>query len=436
MTVLKLLPSWELRLHWIQKGGLAILDQGLFSGANFLANILLARWLPPEEYGAFAVALSVFHLLASLHTAVLTEPMMVFGAGKYRDRFREYLGIVLYGHWVVSIMIALLLGIAALTIKNLGSPSMAHALAGLALASPFLLLFWLSRRGCYVYSYPLWGVIGSAVNLVVMLIGLFTLWQVELLFSLSGLLLLGIGAGIASLSLLRFLCPRLVNPIGNLMSTEIVKDHWKYGSWNLIATGIYWASGYTINFLVPIFLGLKAAALLQVVSALFSPLNLILQSSSLMILPSLASLRERRISIARRTFTIGLLLSAICLLYSVLVTTFYESIAVPVLFEGKYTGGYVCAIFLGLHYAVSSLVSTVTLAIKAYGDTRASSFAWGITAVVFSTLAIPSLIFGKLIGVLIIWIIATIAALPWAIRALNKLEGRESGFPQTLQVSL
>ena len=30
---------------WIQKGGLTVLDQGLFSGANFLVNILLARWL-------------------------------------------------------------------------------------------------------------------------------------------------------------------------------------------------------------------------------------------------------------------------------------------------------------------------------------------------------------------------------------------------------
>ena len=67
---------------WLGKGFWALLDQGLFSGANFLVNILLARWLPPEEYGAFAVAMSVFYLLAGFHTAVLTEPMMVFGAGK------------------------------------------------------------------------------------------------------------------------------------------------------------------------------------------------------------------------------------------------------------------------------------------------------------------------------------------------------------------
>ena len=33
--------------HWARNGGLVVLDQGLFSGANSLVNILLARWLEP-----------------------------------------------------------------------------------------------------------------------------------------------------------------------------------------------------------------------------------------------------------------------------------------------------------------------------------------------------------------------------------------------------
>jgi hypothetical protein len=34
-------------ISWTTKGGPAILDQGLFAGTNFVANILLARWLSP-----------------------------------------------------------------------------------------------------------------------------------------------------------------------------------------------------------------------------------------------------------------------------------------------------------------------------------------------------------------------------------------------------
>ncbi|MDR7400087.1 MAG: hypothetical protein QN144_12370, partial [Armatimonadota bacterium] len=86
LNVSKLLtpPTLARARVWASRGLWAVADQGLFSGANFVVNVLLARWLSPAEYGAFAVALSIFYLLAGFHSAVLTEPMMVFGAGRYR----------------------------------------------------------------------------------------------------------------------------------------------------------------------------------------------------------------------------------------------------------------------------------------------------------------------------------------------------------------
>ena len=43
--------------YWLKKGGFAAVDQGLFSAANFLVNILLARWLEPVQYGAFVTVM-------------------------------------------------------------------------------------------------------------------------------------------------------------------------------------------------------------------------------------------------------------------------------------------------------------------------------------------------------------------------------------------
>ncbi|MGB5153560.1 MAG: hypothetical protein WBN74_07940, partial [Candidatus Sulfotelmatobacter sp.] len=37
----------EKLVPWAMKGGLAILDQGVFAGSNFVISILLARWLSP-----------------------------------------------------------------------------------------------------------------------------------------------------------------------------------------------------------------------------------------------------------------------------------------------------------------------------------------------------------------------------------------------------
>src|SRR5438045_8021636 len=87
----------ELR-RLVGNGFWAIADQGLFAGSNFILNIVLARWLSPDEYGAFGVAFSIFLLVGTLHSSLLTEPMTVFAPGKFRERIEKYVGICLYGH--------------------------------------------------------------------------------------------------------------------------------------------------------------------------------------------------------------------------------------------------------------------------------------------------------------------------------------------------
>jgi hypothetical protein len=70
----------------IGKPGWAVIDQALFAFSNFALNLLLARWLSPNEYGIFADDYTALLLIATLHTALLTDPMLEIGPGKYRDR--------------------------------------------------------------------------------------------------------------------------------------------------------------------------------------------------------------------------------------------------------------------------------------------------------------------------------------------------------------
>src|SRR6516162_583127 len=70
--------------RWTTKGGLAILDQGLISGSNFLISVLLGRWLMPAQYGAFALAFTIFILLSYAYHAFLAEPQGVFCGSTYR----------------------------------------------------------------------------------------------------------------------------------------------------------------------------------------------------------------------------------------------------------------------------------------------------------------------------------------------------------------
>ena len=69
-------------------------DQAFAVGASFLANVMLARTQSKEEYGMFALSYSVFTFLAGLHNSAILEPYTVYGSGRYRKRFSEYLRLM------------------------------------------------------------------------------------------------------------------------------------------------------------------------------------------------------------------------------------------------------------------------------------------------------------------------------------------------------
>src|SRR5216683_4409827 len=97
-------PTWlrESR-RWIREGVAAVVDQGLMSGSNFLLSILLARWLAPEQYGAYALAFSLFFFVSAVHQALLLEPMSVFCTSEYATRQHAYIGAMLWFQGAFSI---------------------------------------------------------------------------------------------------------------------------------------------------------------------------------------------------------------------------------------------------------------------------------------------------------------------------------------------
>src|ERR1051326_2735051 len=101
---------WAGARAWSPKGALALLDQGLISGANFIVGILLARNLAPHGYGAYALAFQVFLFLSVGYSAMVLEPLSVFGSSVYRDTNREYLGVLLRVHGAIAAVIVLGLG--------------------------------------------------------------------------------------------------------------------------------------------------------------------------------------------------------------------------------------------------------------------------------------------------------------------------------------
>lgn len=58
-------------------GGLAVLDQCFFSGANFLTAVLVGRFAGPEQLGVYSLAISVVMLLLAFQRSLFVLPYIV-----------------------------------------------------------------------------------------------------------------------------------------------------------------------------------------------------------------------------------------------------------------------------------------------------------------------------------------------------------------------
>jgi O-antigen/teichoic acid export membrane protein len=245
--------------RWLGSGLWAVLDRGLFAVANFTLNVLLARWLAPTDYGAFTVAFTIFLLLGTLHGAVVTEPMLVFGSGKYRDRVVEYLEVLLVGHWTSGALAGSLLALGGLAVWSFGDGLLAPALVGFAVASPFVLYQWLMRLACYVNGVPRLAAQAGVLYTGLLAAGLSALTWTGILGTGTAPLVMAA----ASLASGAWIARRLgLRTAGR--RTELGRaaraDHARYGRWAVGTAGLGWISGNIIYLTLPLFAGLEAVA--------------------------------------------------------------------------------------------------------------------------------------------------------------------------------
>lgn len=307
--------------RWLGKGVWAIADQGLFAISNFGLNVLLARWLPPVEYGAFTLAYAIFLLLGTFHTAVLTEPMLVFGPGKYRERLGPYLRVLLTGHWRFGVVTGALFGLAALLFWVLGNGPLTPALAGLAGASPFILFQWLMRRACYVKTQPELAAFAGAIYLVLIAVGAFILNARGWLGSATALGLMAVASYISASWLVRSLRVDPSQAARGAIGQEALALHWQYGRWAVGAAGLSWAAGNIPYLVLPARFGLEAVASLRAAFNFVMPVLQVFSALGSVILPALVQARAAG-RLRRTTLTVLALYGGMALGYGAAMVLF------------------------------------------------------------------------------------------------------------------
>jgi O-antigen/teichoic acid export membrane protein len=347
----------------LTKGVWAVTDQGLFAVSNFSLNVMLARWLPAKDYGAFAAAFTVFLLVGTFHTALLTEPMLVFGPGRYRGRLDQYLNVLLSGHWGVAALGGLLLGLAGLLVRAFGPPALSSALLGFALASPLILLLWFMRRACYIRLEPHLAASGGFVYLILMLIGLLALYRFSAFAMVPAIGVMALASLIASLWLASRLCVSVSPSAANALAWQALRDHWGYGRWSVATMALGWVPGNVYYLLLPLWQGLEAGAALKAVTNLILPIQHMHAALGMLLVPTLV--RSRDGAAFDRVTQLGtVLLTAGSLAYWMLLIIFHRPV-MAWLYGGQYAAYTDVLWLLGIVLLAGGVVGVLGGALRA-----------------------------------------------------------------------
>ena len=323
---------------WVHKGGCAVLDQALISGSNFVVSVLLARWLVPEQYGAYAVAFGFFILLSLVYGSLVLEPMAVFGGSSYRNSLRGYLGSLIWIHVAMSLAIAAAFGASAfIAWKVAPAGGLGGALAGVTIASPCVLLFWLARRSFYLELSPAKAATGALVYFTISLSLLFVVYRRGVLSPFSAFVLIGVaalGTGFYLLvRLVRELQPRKFDhSVG-----EVWGRHWRYGRWALLSCVASWIPANIYYPLLGSFKSMAQSGQLKALMNFTLPVEQVKLALGLLLLPYAASVigKEGRASAAALSRRMTLVAVGVAIVYWAVIF-WWQGPAFHALYSGRY----------------------------------------------------------------------------------------------------
>jgi O-antigen/teichoic acid export membrane protein len=306
----------------------AVLDQVLFASTNFVLSLQLARSVSRTEFGAFTLWLSVLVLLGMVYASVVIGPMLVYATTRYADRLPAYLSGLYRAHLPVVVLPSV--GFLALAggLTAVGQPGAAAYLAGLAAASPGVLLLWLARSACFVrpetrYLAPA----GGAVYLVLVLLGAKALGPAALsgpsLFTVMGVAGLVCGAVmLARLKASPWPRPSEVPPVS---LPELTAAHRSFGLWLLAVTVVTWVMFNAYPFVIRTTSSLADAGGFQADMNLLAPLFQGTSAICILFMPMLAASRTTP-DFRRLVRSLGLLLGLAGGAFWVLVAVFGDQI--------------------------------------------------------------------------------------------------------------
>lgn len=269
---------------WGKRVGFSVLDQGMFSGANFLLNILLARWLKPEEYGAFAVAYAVMLFTAGFHYALVLDPLAVHGALQSDAVRFDYLK----KSFQIQLGFSFFLGLVIIFVGSVLAHPLQLAVVGIGICTPFVLSMIFLRNSYYIYSQPNKAAVVSLIFFSIIAISMILLKYTKILEFQHSFWILAAGSTLSlTYGILDY--RRTYNDEGEKIDyLHILTENWNYGKW-IVLTAV-WNGVTTLSYpiLIGTLVGLPDSAAFKGWQNIITPMYQFIAAGTLLVVPRLS----------------------------------------------------------------------------------------------------------------------------------------------------
>ena len=419
---------------WGTKVSFTIFDQIVFSAANLVLNIFLARWLMPAEYGIFVIILSIFLFMSGFYQALVLEPMKVIGAAHYDDRLDKYVGVTVWIHLGLTLGFSFIILLAAIATLFINS-SFSSSFFSLAIAIPLLLFFWLFRQVCYLQMKPKLALKGSLTYSFVLFVALTIFYKQHWLSSCNALLIMGISSLLAALTFWSFLSVGKSSILGadvKKLTKKVLIENWRYSKWIMGSAFSSWLSVIIYLPMVGVFVGLSQAGAFRAMQNMVVPVQRIFAGLGLLLLPWLS--RQRIIqdggNLKRKILKIvggNVLFSSI---YVIVLVLFKQPIARFLYGDSYYIQFLWLVPYLGLVVIITSFTQGLSIGLKALE--RSDAIFWSqavgsVTTLTFGLWCVYKFgLYGAAIGSLLTVIIIALMLGYFFIKFMNKSSNFQS----------
>lgn len=338
---------------------LALADQMVFSGTNFLTTVLVGRFCGAEQLGLYALVFAILVFVFICHESLIWTPLMIFSYRYDKNDRKRYLMSVLEIQVIVSgagFFVILLLSCFFLIYPFISGLS--DLMFVMAFVMPFYLLRDLSRRILFV-ERKMFRVFFldclTAIIHVLLMVYLLLNGQFSAITALSSL---GFACFITLLCTGRFIFPAL---FFSRCLTKSFLQHWSFGKWILAGQILDTTRDYGLHWVIAYHLGTATTGVYNAYWSIVLIINPLIFGIRNVLLPEVSEIHTRagasvkfRSIISKTTIYLGLFMAFISVFL-----IFYGANLIHLIFSHADYSGHDALIVL---FAITALIMTIGFA--------------------------------------------------------------------------